>query len=145
MTVVFNPLTPENRLDAYPHYHELRREDPVQRLPELPVFVLTRYADIAAALRDPRFSADRTHSKLFQGPLSPMRLFGERFRAMFLGMMLMRDPPDHTRLRNLVNKAFTPRVLRAGAAHPAIVDERWTPRRGAAASIWCGISPSRCQ
>ena len=124
MAVVFNPLTPENRLDPYPHYHELRREDPIQRLEALSVFVLTRYADVAGVLRDPRFSVDRTRSKLFQSPLSPMRLFGERFRSMFLGMMLMRDPPDHTRLRNLVNKAFTPRVVEKLAPRiQAIVDE----------------------
>jgi cytochrome P450 len=124
MAVVFNPLTPENRLDPYPHYHQLRREDPIQRLEALSVFVLTRYADVAAVLRDPRFSVDRTRSKLFQSPLSPMRVFGERFRSMFLGMMLMRDPPDHTRLRNLVNKAFTPRVVEKLAPRiQAIVDE----------------------
>jgi cytochrome P450 len=125
MAVVFNPLTPENRQDPYPHYHELRREDPVQKHPLVPVFVLTRYADVAAVLRDPRFSVDRTRSKLFQSPLSPMRVFGEQFRKMFLGMMLMRDPPDHTRLRNLVNKAFTPRVVEKLLPRiQAIADER---------------------
>jgi cytochrome P450 len=111
MAVVFDPFSPENRRDPYPHYHALRREAPIFRNPLPPVFVLTRYADVAGVLRDPRFSVDRTRSNFFQSPLSPLRLFGEQFRSVFLGMMLVRDPPDHTRLRNLVNKAFTPRVV----------------------------------
>jgi cytochrome P450 len=111
VSVVFDPFRPEHRRDPYPHYHEVRAADPVQRHPLLPVWVLTRYADVLAVLRDPRFSVDRTKSNLFQSPQSPLNRMGEGFRRAFLSMMLFRDPPDHTRLRHLVNKVFTPRMI----------------------------------
>jgi cytochrome P450 len=111
VSVVFDPFRPEHRRDPYPHYHEVRAADPVQRHPLLPVWVLTRYADVLAVLRDPRFSVDRTKSNLFQSPQSPLNRMGEGFRRAFLSMMLFRNPPDHTRLRHLVNKVFTPRMI----------------------------------
>jgi cytochrome P450 len=127
VSVVFDPFRPEHRRDPYPHYHEVRAADPVQRHPLLPVWVLTRYADVLAVLRDPRFSVDRTKSNLFQSPQSPLNRMGEGFRRAFLSMMLFRNPPDHTRLRHLVNKVFTPRMiesLRARIQH--IVDDLLT-------------------
>jgi cytochrome P450 len=51
VSVVFDPFRPEHRRDPYPHYHEVRAADPVQRHPLLPVWVLTRYADVLAVLR----------------------------------------------------------------------------------------------
>ncbi len=125
MSVVFDPFHPDHRRDPYPHYHALRESDPVQRHPLLPAWVLTRYCDVLAALRDPRFSVDRTRSNLFRGSQSPLKQLGEGFRRAFLNMMLFRDPPDHTRLRNLVNKVFTPRMV--GSLRPRIqkiVDDR---------------------
>jgi hypothetical protein len=96
--------------DPYPAYHQLRREDPVHRHP-LGFYVLTRYDDVAAFLRDPRF-----------GKSGYQALFESRFGAgkdgPWLPMsMLFRDPPDHTRLRALVSKAFTPRVVEALRGH----------------------------
>jgi len=100
--VEFNPMDPAFIEDPYPTYHLLRSEDPVHHNP-LGFWVLTRYDDVVAALRDPRlikepiaaFVAARTGAPAPAGGLS----------------MLDRDPPDHTRLRGLVNKAFTPRVV----------------------------------
>ncbi|MEE8473753.1 MAG: cytochrome P450 [Myxococcota bacterium] len=111
MSVVFDPFHPDHRRDPYPHYHALREADPVQRHPLLPAWILTRYCDVLDALRDPRLSVDRTQSNLFRGPHSPLKKLGDGFRTAFLNMMLFRDPPDHTRLRNLVNKVFTPRMV----------------------------------
>jgi cytochrome P450 len=120
---VGNPLAnPAFVANPYPVYALLRATNPVLR-PPIPGYegagaaVLTRYADVESVLRDPRFSADRTRAHLFQA-------FADRFpRQLLQGpdgfrTMLMVDPPDHTRLRHLVNRAFTPRR----------VEERLRPR-----------------
>jgi pimeloyl-[acyl-carrier protein] synthase len=98
----FNPMDPAFVADPYPTYHRLRTEDPVHHSP-LGFWVLTRYDDVVAALRDPR---------LVKEPLAAFvaARFGAPVPAMGLSM-LDRDPPDHTRLRGLVSKAFTPRVV----------------------------------
>src|SRR5215472_6180889 len=99
----FNPMDPEFLADPYPTYHRLRAEDPVHHSP-LGFWVLTRYEDVAAVLRDPRFIKE---------PLAALvaaRFGAEVPRGIGLSM-LDRDPPDHTRLRGLVSKAFTPRVV----------------------------------
>jgi len=99
----FNPLDPEFLADPYPTYHRLRAEDPVHQSP-LGFWVLTRYDDVSAVLRDPRFIKE---------PLAALvaaRFGAEVPRGVGLSM-LDRDPPDHTRLRGLVSKAFTPRVV----------------------------------
>src|SRR5437660_7405283 len=96
-------MDPEFLADPYPTYHRLRAEDPVHQSP-LGFWVLTRYDDVSAVLRDPRFIKE---------PLAA--LVAARFGAegpRGLGhSMLDRDPTDHTRLRGLVSKAFTPRVV----------------------------------
>jgi cytochrome P450 len=99
----FNPMDPEFLADPYPTYHRLRAEDPVHYSP-LGFWVLTRYEDVAAVLRDARFIKE---------PLAALvaaRFGSEVPRGVGLSM-LDRDPPDHTRLRSLVSKAFTPRVV----------------------------------
>jgi cytochrome P450 len=99
----FNPMDPEFLADPYPTYHRLRDEDPVHHSP-LDFWVLTRYEDVAVVLRDPRFIKE---------PL--VSVVAARFGVTVppgVGLsMLDRDPPDHTRLRSLVSKAFTPRVV----------------------------------
>jgi pimeloyl-[acyl-carrier protein] synthase len=103
MGVTFNPMDPEFVADPYPMYHRLRSEDPVHQSP-MGFWVLTRYEDVVAALRDPRLAKEAIASfvaaRLGRTP-SPVASLS----------MLDRDPPDHTRLRSLVNKAFTPRVV----------------------------------
>jgi len=99
----FNPMDPEFLSDPYPTYHRLRDEDPVHHSP-MDFWVLTRYEDVAAVLRDPRFIKE---------PLVSMvaARFGVSVPPGVGLSMLDRDPPDHTRLRSLVSKAFTPRVV----------------------------------
>jgi cytochrome P450 len=93
--------------DPYPTYHRLRAEDPVHHSP-LGFWVLTRYEDVVAVLRDPRFAKEAiaavVAARLGRAPAAPLS-------------MLDRDPPDHTRLRSLVSKAFTPRVVEALRPH----------------------------
>lgn len=104
------PLDSATIADPYPRYHQLRSEDPVHWHEGLGAWVLTRYSDVLGALRDQRLSADRIGALTARLP-EPVQ---ERIRPLtqvFADMMLMSDPPDHTRLRGLANKAFTPRVI----------------------------------
>src|SRR2546430_1508334 len=99
----FNPFDPAVMADPYPYYRLMRERDPVHWNGAVRAWFLTRHADVAAMLRDERMSADRTRSERYVPPPA------ERARAG--RSMLVVDPPDHTRLRNLVNKAFTPRMI----------------------------------
>ena len=103
--VEFNPLLPEFRNNPYPTYHRLQNEDPVHKSMLPGAWVLSRYADIAMALRDGRFG--RANAETFWKE----RLGDGPAYDILTKWMLFRDPPDHTRLRGLVNKAFTPRVI----------------------------------
>jgi len=113
-----NPLTnPALLANPYPFYAMLRQSNPVLRLP-LPVetgagvWLLSRHAEVDLALRDRRFSVDRMRA-------DAARLNRERIPDLFLSgpgalrPMLVMDPPDHTRVRGLVSKAFTPRRVAA--------------------------------
>lgn len=106
----FNPFLREYRENPYPRYRALRETAPVYFSPAFRGWILTRYGDVVRVLQDARFGADRTQAKLFKsldlfGALSP------EFGAVVFTTLLMQDPPNHTRLRRLVNKAFTPRVV----------------------------------
>jgi cytochrome P450 len=104
-------FTPEFFTDPYPTYEELR-DEPVRWDEELQGWVLTGYAEVAAALSDPRVSRGG-------GPQE-----GDLLTRLLTRMMLFTDPPDHTRLRALANRAFTPRRVEALTPRiAAIVDE----------------------
>ena len=102
----FNLTDPAFVRDPYPAYRMLRERAPVWKSP-MGVWVLTRYDDIAKLLKDQRFVHD------FDGNISDPRKRGDvREEPVYkqLGRsMLLRDPPDHSRLRGLVAKAFTAR------------------------------------
>ncbi|HEX9463864.1 MAG TPA: cytochrome P450 [Alphaproteobacteria bacterium] len=107
---VFDPRRPEIMADPYPVYATLRERSPAYWSPVLRGWVLTRYRDVRAALVDPRLSADRITP--FMDSLPPAR----RVALSGLELILTRwavfaDPPAHTRLRGLMNKAFTPRAI----------------------------------
>lgn len=108
--LAFNPFDPGFRVNPYPTYRRLLAEDPVHRTP-FGMLVLSRYRDCAAILRDPRTSSDASNSnmyKAFMAGRDPEEVFGA-----LAGMrpFLFMDPPDHTRLRGLVQKAFTPKTV----------------------------------
>ena len=109
MAIVFNPMDPEFLADPYPMYHRLRTEDPVHHSP-LGFWVLTRYEDVVAALRDPRLAKEAIAAFV-------AARFGMTVPPGLGLSMLDRDPPDHTRLRSLVSKAFTPRVVEVLRPH----------------------------
>ena len=107
--LIFNPFDPVTRADPYPVYRRLRDEDPIHRSP-LGIWILSRYADIEPILRDARFSNDIRNARSFPLASSSGAEFEERLNRR-AKVMLFVDPPDHTRMRSLVNKAFTPRVV----------------------------------
>jgi pimeloyl-[acyl-carrier protein] synthase len=109
-TLAFNPFLPEVHQDPYPLYHQLRASDPVHHSP-LGFWVLTRHADVLGVLRDPRMSRDPRRSErmeLLRGSAEVDELLSSEEAAP---SMLFVDPPDHTRLRALVSKAFTPAAV----------------------------------
>ena len=109
--VAYNPLSRQTAQDPYPVYAALRDRDPVHRSALMNAWMFTRHADIDTILRDHRrFSNDPR-----KGTLSSRQRAGlpadEEFTMLFL------DPPDHKRLRALVNKAFTPKAVNALEPH----------------------------
>jgi cytochrome P450 len=111
----FNPFDPAFHEDPYRVYRTYRESDPVHLRPASEIspmggVYLFRYADVAAALKDNRVGRER--QKLIPPDEMP-RLPDEYmpFVNMATNWMLFRDPPDHTRLRMLVNRAFTPRTI----------------------------------
>src|SRR6202166_3621015 len=102
---LFNPLSPEFIRDPYPHYERLRTTDPIHLTP-FGSFVASRHAEISLALRDRRFGKDYVErTKRRYGP----QIMDEPVFRSMSHWMLQQDPPEHTRLRGLVVKAFTAR------------------------------------
>jgi cytochrome P450 len=104
---VFNPLSPEFIRDPYPYYRRLRAHDPLWPSP-FGYRLASRHADIAAILRDRRFGksyAERMTKRYGEHAMEEPAL-----RTMRVWMLNL-DPPDHTRLRGLVVKAFTARRI----------------------------------
>jgi cytochrome P450 len=99
---------PEVIADPYPAYHKLRALDPVHWEEGMQLWLVTRYDDVVAGLRDLRLSADRRSVYKEWLPTSARM---DLLYRMLENQMLFKEPPDHTRLRGLFNRAFTPRVV----------------------------------
>jgi cytochrome P450 len=96
--------------NPYSLYDQLREADPVYWDERAKSWVLTRYTDVAAALRDPRYTVMGFMSNTSWIPEDMRPTLEPPLRAVSR-QMLFQDPPDHTRLRGLVAKAFTPRMI----------------------------------
>jgi cytochrome P450 len=106
----FNPFEPGFTEDPYPQYAALCATNPVQRTP-LGLWALFRYDDTVRLLRDPSLSVE-DRAVIGPNPRNEMRqqILGDReWRGTH--QMLNLDPPDHTRLRRLVQQVFTPRMV----------------------------------
>ncbi|MFJ4714955.1 cytochrome P450 [Streptomyces sp. NPDC088785] len=104
-------FTWEFATDPYPAYAWLREHSPVHRttLPSgVEAWLVTRYADARQALADPRLSKNPVHHADDAQGRSRTGIPGERSAGLMTHLLNI-DPPDHTRLRRLVSKAFTPR------------------------------------
>ncbi len=110
--IVFNPMAAGFREDPYPFYRKLRETDPFHKTRAADGYVLSRYDDVIAVLRDSSFSSDERNTRLFPRFVRRMARAGLPDPYQNDNMsMLRRDPPDHSRLRGLVAKAFTPRAI----------------------------------
>ncbi|MEE9608099.1 MAG: cytochrome P450 [Myxococcota bacterium] len=111
----YSPLSPQVRANPYPYYAALRRDDPVRQiLPGMPFFALSRYADVQFALYHPELFSSTAFRMLTQtGGLGPNSGALAGHRIIETPMMISVDPPEHTRLRKIVNRGFTPRRIAA--------------------------------
>ena len=107
---VFNPFDPEFAANPYPRFAELRAMDPVHETP-IGLWMLFGYDDVLRVLRDPSLSVEERNATIPELMVNPEReaLVGDRSGGS--RAMLNLDPPDHHRLRRLVAKVFTPRVV----------------------------------
>jgi cytochrome P450 len=94
-------MSPAFREDPYPYYERFRGTRPLLQVADTIWFAMG-HADVAALLRNPRLSSDESHSTAEKAKPAP------KGRSQ---SMLFMDPPDHTRLRSLVARAFTPRRI----------------------------------
>jgi cytochrome P450 len=109
--LVFNPFDAAVRADPYPVYRRMREEEPTHRSP-LGFHVFTRYDDCLTVLRHPQMSSDGRNAAGFAEFLEQQPAARKMAKAMEgKRPFLLLDPPDHTRLRGLVSKAFTPRTV----------------------------------
>jgi cytochrome P450 len=98
VAINYNPFLPQVKADPYPYYADLRREAPVHQIEGMGVYAISRYDDVMFALN---------HPELFSS---------EGFNNMTINdkpakMLIFTDPPDHTKMRNLVNRGFTPKIV----------------------------------
>jgi pimeloyl-[acyl-carrier protein] synthase len=105
----FNPLDPAVLADPYPHYRRLQLEDPIHwGAPGDPTaagcWYITRYEDAVAALKEPRLGREIWRIQPDLEALTPIEALSRQW-------MVLRDPPAHTRLRGLVHRVFTPRMI----------------------------------
>jgi len=101
-------LDPAQRPDPYPVYRQLLEGGPLQ-MPENNLHVFSSFADCDEVLRHPASCSDRLKSSAAQRAIAA----GEQPRPFGTPGFLFLDPPDHTRLRRLVSKAFSPKVVKA--------------------------------
>lgn len=120
--LLFNPFEPGFTDDPYPQYRRMRETDPVHQHP-LGFWFLSHYDDVAALLRS-GLSVDERYLTAGQVQDQYREIANHEGQGALTMSMLDRDPPDHTRLRSLVSKVFTPRAV--AALEPdvtALVDE----------------------
>jgi cytochrome P450 len=112
MSVHYDPSDPANIADPFPILAQLRSQDPVHRSDLMGGWVLTRYGDVRDALKDTRLSADRISPFLNHLPPEERQSIAE-LGSMLLRWVVFMDPPRHTEMRALMNRAFTTSALAA--------------------------------
>jgi cytochrome P450 len=109
---VYDPSDPATRADPFALFARLREDDPVHWSPALRSWVLTRFDDVRAIAMQKEVSPDRLMPFYRAMPTKSQETLAELIRYLNL-WMVFRDPPEHTRLRGLMGKAFTPRAVEA--------------------------------
>lgn len=105
----FDPADPRLIANPFPTFAQLRQHDPVHLSKPLGGWLLTRYEDVKLACSDRRFSADRI-GPFFRRLEDGQHRYGQ-LEKLLGGWAVFTDPPRHTRLRALLNRAFAPRVV----------------------------------
>ena len=110
MHSIFDPADPVFKVDPYPLLAQLRSHNPVHFSPALKGWAVLRHADVQRVMRDSQMSADKITP--FYTSLNVQQRSEVQILVEYLGRWLVfRDPPDHTRLRGLIARAFTPKAL----------------------------------
>ncbi|HEX2621281.1 MAG TPA: cytochrome P450, partial [Phototrophicaceae bacterium] len=115
----FNPMSPEFQANPYQYYHLLHEHMPMFHWEQANIWFFSRYEDCVTVLKDARFGHE------FMSQLTPEELaalppstFEQKpLWEMQTNWMLLRNPPDHTRLKMLMHKAFTPRTIERLRSH----------------------------
>ena len=105
-------LSPERIVDPHSYFSVLREHDPVHWNEKYRAWFIHRYDDVLDALRDPRFSSERIGAA-YDRLTEEQRAERQPTYDILMDWLVFRDPPDHTRLRRLVSRAFTPRAVEA--------------------------------
>ncbi|MGH7964901.1 MAG: cytochrome P450 [Candidatus Binatia bacterium] len=105
----YNPFLPEVKDNPYPYYAYLREHAPVYQVPGVGFWAISRYDDVLYILRNPQIFSSSILTTAMTGDLYP-------FSPQALEL-LSQDPPEHTRLRKLANRAFTPRRIASLESH----------------------------
>lgn len=118
-----NPFLPEVMPDPYKFYRYYREHDPVHwgvsSNPNLPgTWYIFRYQDVMKVLESPKFGRE-AHKVRDDGQGAPVPKAYRGFSSIVSNWMVFRDPPTHTRLRTIVNKAFSPKMVEN--LRPAII------------------------
>jgi len=127
-------FTDEILQDPYPTYARLHEEGPLHYLDvgsKWAVWSIVSHAECSSIAKDPRLSAKRAQQLLALLPISRQAEFSELARMLSLWMIFM-DPPEHTRLRKLLNKGFSPAAIEGLRPQvEAVVDQMLAPlKRG---------------
>jgi cytochrome P450 len=125
-------FTDEILQNPYPAYARLHEEGPLHYLDvdgKWALWSIVSHAECSSAAKDPRLSAKRSQQMILSLPLSRQSEFSELARMLGLWLIFM-DPPEHTRLRKLLNKGFSPAAIEGLRPQvEAIVDEMLKPLR----------------
>ena len=109
-SMAFDPQGSDFRTDPYVDYERLRVQGPVHWVPP-GMYLVPRYEDCFALLRDPRLSSDPTRSQLYESMVRSVWGVDSAVDRLTRRMLLFMDPPDHERLRSLAASAFTRRSV----------------------------------
>ena len=126
-----DPFAPEHRADPHPIYHRLRTESPVHFFEESDSFLCTRWEDCNAVLSDAGFSSNPAMARR-DVPEDSTSLRDQLAATGDVNTLLFLDPPDHTRIRRIFHRLFTPRAVERLRRHAeTIVDQRLDELLGA--------------
>ena len=105
----FNPFAPAVQQNPYPYFAHLRKHSPVYWVEPLQSWAVSRYEDVAYVAKNTQIFSS--------APIIPA-ILGDQNPVPEVSWLISADPPEHTHLRKLVSKAFTPRMV--GALEPRI-------------------------